>query len=96
MSGSGDGVRRWDADDLERVRPTSTTQDVEPQVREPMGSGAAGGLNQYSPMGEVHQYVDFYHRLVERHSILGGFVVGVVLGLTLVLIGWTLVSSLRG
>jgi hypothetical protein len=96
MSGSGDGVRRWDADDLARVKPTTTTHDVEPQVREPLGSGGTGGLNQYSPIGEMNQYVDFYRRLVERHSILGGFVVGVVLGIMLLLIGYTLWSSLRG
>lgn len=96
MSATGDGARRWDAADLDRVEPTATTQDVEPQVREPLGTGGTGGLSQYSPMGEANQYVDFYQRLAERHSILGGFAVGIALGVILVLIGWTLVHSLRG
>ncbi len=39
MSQQGDGERRWDASDLDRVEPTSSSYDVEPQVREPYGPG---------------------------------------------------------
>jgi hypothetical protein len=41
VSSQGDGERRWDASDLHRVPPTSSSHDVEPQVREPYGPGRA-------------------------------------------------------
>jgi hypothetical protein len=74
MTAPGDGGRRWDGSDLDRVEPTGSSQDVTPTAGEPLGADS-GGLGQYTPMGQVNQEVSFARALADRFGLLGRVVV---------------------
>jgi len=54
-----DGGRRWDAEDLERVEPEGTAYDVTPDGAMPpqIIRSDSGPYGQYTPLGEVNQYI---------------------------------------
>lgn len=54
-----DGGGRWDAEDLERVEPEGTAYDVTPDGTMPpqLIRSDSGPYGQYTPFGEVNQFV---------------------------------------
>jgi hypothetical protein len=95
MTAPGDGGRRWDEPDLERVEPMGSSEDVTPTAGEPLG-GDSGGLGQYTPMGQVHQEVSFARALADRFGVAGRILVALMLVVGVALIVVPAVLSLLG
>ena len=95
MTATGDGERRWDERELDRVEPTSTSRDVTPPAPGQADLGGTGGANQYSPAGELHQQITLARAIGERFGLAGRLVVGVMLLLGVALLVVPVLGLLR-
>lgn len=73
---------RWDADDLRRVQPEGTAYDVTPDGAMPpqVIRSDSGPYGQYTPFGEVNQYISMARGAGSRGP-LGRFFVWVLVAL---------------
>lgn len=95
MTAPGDGGRRWDGSDLDRVEPTGSSHDVTPTAGEPLGADS-GGLGQYTPMGQVTQEVSFARAFADRFGLAGRLLMALMLLMGVALILVPAVLALRG